>query len=129
MAIYYGNKSTGRVERILEGPEVYERILKRYDSKAMARKKASRRTKTIQQMDSSKHWQRLSNEKGAAALKRWSAYLVEQSAEIYADEADTEAAAQERAKAEAQRLDRTNTPRRSEGGESANNVASQIFGE
>lgn len=129
MAIYFGNKLTGRVERILEGPEVYDRILKRFGSPAMARKKAARRTKTVQNMDNSSHWQRLSDEKGRTAVKKWASYHVNRTPELYEDEADTKMAAEERARAEAKRLDRTETQRRSEGGDSATNVADQIFGD
>lgn len=129
MAIYFGNKLTGRVERILEGPEVYDRIVKRFGSPAMARKKAARRTKTVQNMDNSKHWQRLPDEKGRAAVAKWAEYHVGRSPEVYEDEADTQQAAKERARAEILRLDRTKTQRRSEGGESLNNVADQIFGD
>lgn len=129
MAIYFGNKLTGRVERILEGPEVYELILKRFGSEAMARKKAARRTKTVQNMDTSKHWQRLSDEKGRTAIKKWASHHVNGSLELYEDEAETQQAAQERVRAEVTRLDRTHTQRRSEGGDSLNNVANEIFGD
>lgn len=131
MAVYFANVKTGRIERILDGPEVYETVLKRYGSKEMAQRKSDRRTKTIQQMDRAKKWRRLGDDKGRAALKRWTRHHVTSSpASVeYDSEQDNKQHAKERIAAEEQRLDRTQTPRRSEGGESTANVVDEIIGE
>lgn len=130
MAVYFANMKTGRIERILDGPEVYDRVLQRYGSKEMAQRKSDRRVKTIQQMDRSKKWQRLADAKGQTAMKRWVKHHVSNTppAVEYEGEQDNKQHAKDRAAAEEKRLDRTQTPRRSEGGDSSANIVDQIIG-
>lgn len=130
MAVYFANTKTGRIERILDGPEVYQVVLQRYGSKEMAQRKSDRRTKTIQQMDRANKWKRLGDDRGRAAMKRWVKHHVSNTpADVdYEDEQDNKQHANERAKAEEQRLDRTQTPRRSEGGEANAGLVDQIIG-
>lgn len=130
MAVYFANVKTGRIERILDGPEVYETIMKRYGSKEMAQRKSDRRIKTIKQMDRAKKWKRLGDDKGRAAMKRWVKHHVTSTpaAVDYEDDQDNQQHTKERMTSEEQRLDRTQTPRRSEGGDNASNVVDQIIG-